>query len=171
MHNKEGKVFLVLGMHRSATSFIARALHKMGVKMYDQEISATKGNKEGHAEDVDFVRLNEKMLADMGASWSNPPTEDVVHNWTKKEAHELVKAKAEGQKMWGWKDPRTSLLLPVYQEALEGDVYLIACFRKPQKVAESLHARDGMPLDKAKRLAEDYNYQLIQNIKTWLHKA
>ena len=64
------KTWVILGAKRGGTSFLAQVLGENGVTI------AHCGN--GHNEDIDFVRFNEKILAAAGGDWNNlPPDEDI----------------------------------------------------------------------------------------------
>jgi hypothetical protein len=47
-----------------------------------------------------------------------------------------------GSLPWGWKEPRTTLLLPFWQE-LVPDLRYVICIRNPIEVAHSLARRNG----------------------------
>ena len=57
------RLIVVLGMHRSGTSTIARALQTMGVSLGDKLMPAADGdNPKGFFEDTDIYALNVEML-------------------------------------------------------------------------------------------------------------
>ena len=70
----KNKTFIVLGMHRSATSLLARGLHMSDIVMGERLLGKSESNKYGHWEDVDFVELNESILHSAGGTWDNPPS-------------------------------------------------------------------------------------------------
>ena len=70
---------IVLGMHRSGTSYLIRALNLSGLYLgpfsdfYDTEIAPIEGNPKGHWENLNVIKLNEEILKINGGSWENPP--------------------------------------------------------------------------------------------------
>jgi hypothetical protein len=155
------KTFVVLGMHRSATSLAAQGLHKCGVHMGERLLGAHQSNKYGHYEDIDFVHFNEKILKLSGGSWHSPPDENRIISIGKENAG-MIESFIESKKrdpFWGWKDPRTVLTIKCYMPFLVNP-HFIACYRRPKSIAASLYKRDNMPLDKGIRLAGIYNERM-----------
>lgn len=68
---------IILGMHRSGTSIIAGVLHTLGVYMGNKFIGAHWSNLLGHFENIEFVRLNDKILKNAGGSWDNHLRKDI----------------------------------------------------------------------------------------------
>lgn len=164
------KTYIVLGMHRSATSFLAKAIAEQGVNMGRRLMRAGKWNPQGYYENLDFVELNDLILKEAGGSWRNPPSEIELLNAANKH-EDLIKETIERNKdeLWGWKDPRTSITLPAYMPFLSGDIYLIAVFRKPERVALSLQRRDGMSIEEGIKLAKEYNSRIIKHIRRFVN--
>ena len=161
IQNTEPKTYIILGMHRSGTSLISKALSDQGADMGDMVMSVY--------EDKDFLSLNTSMLTEAGGSWNNIPTDFNLTIIGRERAGEIKKlVDKKKSKMWGWKDPRTCFTLPAYLPHLDGDVYLFCCFRKPDKVAHSIHQRDKTGFDKARRLVDEYNKKLISHIKNFV---
>lgn len=163
--------YVILGMHRSGTSFIAKALNDMGVNMGSRLLPANKWNPQGHFENLDFVELNTDILEKAGGSWRDVPTDEAVTiagDKFREAIKEVIKKSKDD--LWGVKDPRftltANLFLPHLME--EEDLYLVCIFRKPKKVAESLKRRSGLPLDKGLNLARQYNERIIKVIKNFL---
>jgi hypothetical protein len=163
------RTYIVLGMHRSATSFLAKALAEQGVNMGRRLMPANKWNEHGYFENLDFVELNDLILKEAGGSWCNPPPNDEIIK-TGEKYKDLIKEVIERNRteMWGWKDPRTSLTLPAYLPYLSGDIYLICIFRNSVRVAESLRERDGFSMEKGIELAKKYNMRISGHIKRFV---
>lgn len=158
------KTFVVLGMHRSATSLIAKGLHDSGVDMGIEVLNANEHNPNGYYENWSFVRLNDKILGLAGGSWFDPPTEKRIMDL--RHIHRLdemikfsIKHYGEGRELWGWKDPRTCLTIRLYEPYLVNPHYIL-CFRDNASVAKSLAKRGDVDYDKALLLAEEYNRRL-----------
>lgn len=124
------KTYIVLGCHRSGTSFLTKALLDAGVKMGGQPI---------HYENGRFVSLNKDIIQGAGGTWRQPPEEDaLLESGRGKEAEIVALLRSSKSDFWGWKDPRQALTVRSYLPHLEDDVYLIAIFRKPDRVKASL---------------------------------
>lgn len=147
------KLVVVLGMHRSGTSLITRGLESIGLITGDNLIQAIPGvNEKGFFEDVDFVELNEELLAECGKDWhSLEPIEesdvdDLLEKGYLKRAADLLQVKRSLYPRFVFKDPRTTRLLAFWSKVFESeglDVHYIMAIRNPLSVAKSLLARDG----------------------------
>src|ERR1700683_5721745 len=63
------RAVLVLGMHRSGTSALARGLQMLGVYLGNHFISPNPDNPTGYWEDRNIFGLNERLLAVFGLKW------------------------------------------------------------------------------------------------------
>src|SRR5438132_1462972 len=107
------KTFVVLGMHRSATSLVAKGLTSI-VHMGDEMLGSGQFNPEGHFENMHFLTMNERILTAAGGDWKHPPPEEAILGLKKRFAEEidrLVQQESRGRALWGWKDPRTTLTI------------------------------------------------------------
>lgn len=149
-----GSAVVVLGMARSGTSAVTRLLALLGVQLGpDEALLAPAGeNAKGFFEHREIVRVNKELLERMGGSWSQPPR--LREGWQRGAeledlralAHESIAADFGGARLWGFKDPRTSLTLPFWEELL-GEARYVICHRRPLDSARSLEKRDGIRLD------------------------
>jgi hypothetical protein len=147
------KIVCVLGMHRSGTSVIARVLNLLGVDLgpEDHLLDAAPYNPKGLWEHRFFVELNDRILADLGGDCVDIPA--FRPGWEKgprledfrQRARRLIQEDFAGAATWGWKDPRTCLTLPFWQEILPPMRYVLS-LRNPIDVARSLERRDGYSL-------------------------
>ena len=160
---KTTKTFIVLGMHRSATSLVAGGLHNFGVDMGKKLLGGPDSNY-NELEDMDFLRLNWKILKEAGGSWDNPPSEKKILALKEKFAPEIKKLVENKSGLWGWKDPRTTLTIKLYLPYLKNP-HFICCFRDPLEVAKSLYKRQKMPIEKGLKLAGIYNQRLLKFLR------
>jgi len=138
---------IVTGMHRSGTSFVASMLAAWNVRMGDRLLPADRGNPTGYFEDVGFLELNRRILV------ACTPPEDGHRDWGwteserfdtgalpayRDEAAALVAARERSGGAWGWKDPRTSMLLDFWDDALGGEGRFLLLYRHPWEVADSM---------------------------------
>ncbi|MES2017074.1 MAG: hypothetical protein V4484_11315 [Pseudomonadota bacterium] len=150
-----GRIVAVLGMHRSGTSLVTRALQVLGVSLGDQLMAPSDGNNaKGFFEDVEINELNIALLRALDCDWQSiRPLEqadfDLLYRagWVD-QAIAVMRAKIASVALFGFKDPRTAKLLPFWQEVFRAGgfsvTYLLA-IRNPASVADSLLTRDGLP--------------------------
>ncbi|HVR95161.1 MAG TPA: hypothetical protein VMW27_01005 [Thermoanaerobaculia bacterium] len=132
---------VIAGMHRSGTSLLANIAARAGVDMGSSLMGKSKGNRHGHFEDLELVHLQETWLESRGWSALVPPPEGAVQLTSSEEdeARSLVARRAD-KPLWGFKDPRTALFLPVWDRLLPDPLYLLV-YRHPIEVALSLLRR------------------------------
>lgn len=142
------KVLIVTGMHRSGTSLITNWLSQCGLQVGEQLVGASEGNKEGHYEDVEFLRIHEEILAGNGY----PPTGLIHHKpiyiseYQLEKLKAILKVKKHHFDQWGWKEPRTCLFLDIYRKLIPGAKYFVIV-RDYAAVVNSLLKRDFDVLD------------------------
>lgn len=157
-------IVCILGMHRSGTSLLTRILNLTGVDLGPDEILATEptaDNQKGFWEHSEIVAINNAILQRHGGSWDEPPPlppgwetaaaiDDLRHH-----AQQLIQDQFAGAQLWGWKDPRSCLTLPFWQQLLP-DMRYVICLRNPVDVAHSLEDRDGLSAEKSSSLWLSY---------------
>lgn len=159
MQQQEKLLVVVLGMHRSGTSAIARALPVLGVDLGEHLMPAAVGNNEkGFFEDLDVGALNLDLLSACDREWSDlAPIPDKIFleerfATLKSRAVELLREKLKGRALLGLKDPRLPILLPfwlaVFEQVKVRVAYVIA-LRNPLAVARSLARRDQFSPEKS----------------------
>ncbi len=126
---------------------IARLLAQHGVEMGARLIPGNRHNPRGYFEDADFVELQRSMVAAATAGgvrgWPDWGwTEDERFDTTKlasfaPQAQRLLELRATGAALWGWKDPRSTLLLEFWAERLPEARFLLI-YRYPWNVADSI---------------------------------
>ena len=163
MSQEPGKrIIIVLGMHRSGTSAIARGLKAIGVDLGEKLMPAVVGiNDKGFWEDLDVYDLNNELLHFLGHEWhtlepikrSECERDDLVT--LKQRAVELLREKIKVTNIFGLKEPRIARLLPFWKivfNSLRADVGYIIAIRHPLSVADSLKKRDGFEIEKSSYL-------------------
>ena len=162
------KTFIILGMHRSSTSLVAGGLIKMGVDLGKELLPPGLGNPKGHFENLEFLHLNEQIIKEAGGSWNNPPPLEAIMKLKEEYSSKIQEiVKRNQSELWGWKDPRTTLTIPLFVPFLEDPIF-IGCFRKPLKIAKSLEKRDRIPIKRGLEIAKIYNKRLLNFLKDFL---
>jgi hypothetical protein len=147
-------IAMVLGMHRSGTSLCAHILGAMGIDIAD-EIRANTSNARGHWERWEIVEFHDRILRlfnrdyfgplhdfPLPAAWWADPSVSQIKR-------EIVAFLAErmGDGYFGFKDPRTVRLMPLWHQIFN-DLKLapkvVLCVRNPAQVARSLGERDNL---------------------------
>ena len=154
---------LVLGMHRSGTSVVARLLNMMGAYFAPEKIATppTIANPKGYWERWDVLHLNEDILTAMGMTWDNisdfnPQTiTPDIHTQFDSAAREIIFG-LDANRPWMIKDPRFCLLLPFWRSWFEIPV-CVYVHRRPIQVAQSLKTHHNLPLMLGIALWEKYN--------------
>ena len=148
-----GAPIVVAGMHRSGTSLVASWIAAAGIGVGERLLPADAANPRGYFEDLDVVELNGRTLR------AAVPADEPGHpdwGWTESErwdpaalAAHLPAARALAARRqargipWGFKDPRTAVLLDSWDEALTGSGTWLGAryflvYRFPWEVADSM---------------------------------
>ena len=136
IHDQTKKVFVVAGASHSATSLVSKGLQENGINMH-----VPKGEQAIYYEDLMFVELNKRIIENAGGGdFDTPPHEKIIAPGFEEDIKIAIKTRDDSY-MWGWKDPRNAFTAQKYFPYLEGDVYFIACFRKPQRTVDSWNRR------------------------------
>ncbi len=156
------RIVVVLGMHRSGSSAITRGLQALGVDLGSNLMPPAEGNNDkGFFEDNDVVDLNERILARAGGAWHTLSAIEAgllagpAFSAERREAATLLNAKLRAGSVFGFKDPRLPILLPLWRcvfDDLGLEASYILTVRDPLASAASLERRDGMPIEKGAAL-------------------
>ena len=133
---------VISGMHRSCTSLLAQGLQAAGLFVGDRLIERNWSNPDGHFEDRDFFDIACRILVANGLPDTGfvDNAQIVVPASLRTAAADLVEQRQSLGIPWGWKDPRTVLLLPLWRELLP-NAHFVFSFRAPWEVANSLYRR------------------------------
>lgn len=135
---------IIIGMHRSGTSYVARLLEKSGIFMGVV--------KDHNFEAMHFLSLNQQVLWAAGATWHQPKVPERQF-WKHPSAEALYqehfKASTRRQKIclkarssrWGWKEPRNTFTLPMWLR-LFPQARVLHVVRDKEAVVKSLLARN-----------------------------
>ena len=173
-HSSGKQAICVLGMHRSGTSVTARAIELLGAYMGRQEELELGGsdNPEGFWERRSIHSLHERILEQFGMSWDT--TVKLPRGWLqskslspfREELTAIIGADFASHPVWAWKDPRTSLLLPLWREVLAEMAIELKCLmiiRHPIEVARSLERRNGFTIERSLAIWLNYNLSALEN--------
>ncbi|WP_147335738.1 sulfotransferase family protein [Pseudotabrizicola alkalilacus] len=151
---------VVLGMHRSGTSCLTGSLEEAGLALGNVD-RKRHTNPKGNRESLSIMDLNNAVLIANGATWDTPPAG--VCDWSTEQLEwrdRLIAEYAE-YPLWGFKDPRTLLVLEGWLQGLPAP-QLVGTFRHPLAVAQSLQTRNGFEIEKGINLWTAYNQRLLR---------
>jgi hypothetical protein len=151
------RIVVLLGMHRAGTSVTMNVLNALGVPLSDDLMPATNHNAKGYFESLEISQVHDDILKTFGMLWSSSTiTHPLPANWWRLPQVVPFKAKLraivtrefeKNGSLWGFKDPRTARLLPLWFEIIEEldlEPKYVLVTRHPKDVAASLFAREGV---------------------------
>jgi hypothetical protein len=171
-------IITIVGMHRSGTSLLAETINRMGVSLGTHLLEANEFNKRGYFEDLKVIEIHDELLAELNRPWGT-----IGHTFPLPKGWETSKAAVNAQSklyaylkreiakknpnaLWGVKDPRLSLFLPIWKTVAKKlcvELKIIFCLRGVEEVAKSLQRRDGLPADASRLIWMNYNSSIIQH--------
>jgi len=126
MTRKTKRLIIVLGMHRSGTSAITRGISTLGVELGTHLNPPQEGvNPKGFFEDLDILELNDSILQTLQYTWhslstiSQSDVDEVIAKGFLNRACDLLASKMNQFPVYGFKDPRTSKLLPFWKRVFD----------------------------------------------------
>lgn len=140
------KVLVVLGAGRSGTSLLMQVLHTCGMRVSQHLTPKTEFNPEGGWEDREIFDAQRDLMRDLNTNHYLPmPTSWLDAPATQKCISTLVpiveKNVQSDHNIWGFKDPKTALLIPMWSLVFEicnvQPFYLLAV-RNPTAVINSM---------------------------------
>jgi hypothetical protein len=152
---------VILGMHRSGTSAITRALNLLGAEIGPEADLGRYWESQRMRGPLDAV------LAAFDGAWDAPGV--MPEGWEQEPAVRAVEPAArEALAAYGdpevmvWKDPRTCLEMPFWRPLLGGDPVVVLIHRHPEEVWGSLDTRNGFGPGLSFALWERYNADALR---------
>jgi hypothetical protein len=154
------QVVTVLGMHRSGTSLCAQVLQALGVDMAEDP-GISPHNLSGHWERPRINDLNDRVFARFDRAWHEAShvlalpeawLQDAQVQAVRHELGTVIRQGLRRSARFGFKDPRTARLLPLWAQVFEdlgAAPRFVFCLRDPAQVARSVRGRDGMAQEQA----------------------
>lgn len=141
---------LILGMHRSGTSAVARIMSIAGAALPVRLMGAGVGNETGHWEPLRVMELNDALLKEVGSSWDDwrpfDPSRLLAsrRDQVKRDIRAILEADYPNASLFVVKEPRICRFASLYLEALKEagcGVRVVLPFRNPIEVCASLQKR------------------------------
>jgi hypothetical protein len=150
--------YLVLGMHRSGTSATTQLLALAGTQLPRNVMPGDEHNAKGYFEPWRIATFNDERLRAATSAWDDvfafpfAPRPDAEEQGWRERARDIFLEEFDGAPFPLMKDPRATVLLPLWREVLQGLGLPIRCVvpvRHPLAVAGSLGRRDGFSPEKS----------------------
>lgn len=121
---KPKQVIIVLSPGRTGTSLLMQVLRSLGLTLSNQLFGSHYTNPDGFFEDVDIVELQKQLLRELGTAQTLPLLEgwmktDVISSFRPKFLALIEDRVFQAETTWGFKDPRTCGLLPLWIDVLK----------------------------------------------------
>ncbi|MGV6852728.1 MAG: sulfotransferase family protein [bacterium] len=175
------RAIIVIGMHRSGTSVIARIFTELGFHPPHDLMPAQKDNPAGFCEPLGIVRLNNKILNALNSHWDDTNlltlggkpiyskeqikklTQWVLEKY-QDEMMRTIKTSYSNLNHIIVKDPRLTLLHPAWEAVFIKSGYnveTVTIVRHYQQVTQSLKRRNNFTLKHALKLWIKYNHYIL----------
>jgi GT2 family glycosyltransferase len=148
------EALLILGMHRSGTSALARVVNLLGAQLGSRLLEPQTGvNAQGFWEHADVVSGHEALLGDLDSAWYD--VRPLPVNWEdgaaaqRLEEHlaRLLESDFSAHPLIAVKDPRLCRFVASWKRVLQRAgrrAKFVLILRDPEEVVRSLHRRDGL---------------------------
>lgn len=150
-------VVVVLGMHRSGTSLLSNILHMLGVDMADETDQVSAKNAGGFWERPALVAIHDEILEAIGRPIGRPShLLPFPAGWWRQKKVQALKPRliayvreelAKSGNLWGFKDPRTCRLLPLWWEVfreLDLQPLYVHAVRSPAEAGNSMSKKNRL---------------------------
>ena len=161
-------------MHRSGTSFLARALNLHGVFLGDfdsirnHEWNYHWDNPRGNWENKLLLDLSEKTLELSGGSWDNIPNKIGINKKMGNQINNEIKKLSDNSILAsGFKAPQIIFCFDSWFKFFPKNFIVIGIVRNPLKVAESLKTRNNFNYKKSLNLWKIYNQKLYEILEKY----
>ena len=160
----ENKAIIILCMHRSGSSMIAGILSYLGVNMGTGYFEPISKSSRDYCEDRRFRWLNTTILSCAGGAWNVNVAPELIEVQRFKFKAEIRRYVVGRVGVWGWKCPRTVLTYRLYEPYLENPHFVVVS-RDDEAIAQSLFARDGIPIQRGLKFAADYRNHIASLLR------
>lgn len=139
---------LIAGMHRSGTSILALMMKTLGIDLGLELLGCDEFNPDGYAEDKTILGFQRNFLHRISNSsigwrdwgWEYGREDRYGYEGDDqfiKESEAYLESRRTSNVLWGWKDPRNTLLLDHWLE-LDTGMRVIMIYRYPWEVVDAL---------------------------------
>ncbi len=170
------KIAVVLGMHRSGTSLLTKAIIDTGFYPGDDLMASKPDNPKGFWEDVRIVALNDFLLDKFSCKWhtiDNVSFDDfnkfdwILNDEDYAKGEAIIKSLLDISDNIVIKDPRMCVLLEYWKRVFskfDAEVKYVVVYRNPLETAQSLAKRNEMNMEYGLKLWLYYNSMILKTI-------
>jgi hypothetical protein len=162
------EVVVVLGMHKSGTTLVSQILHRSGIEMGEAGDVDGDYDKGVFHERSSFRELNEALLGYGDPAWIHPAPRSLrMSDEHRRRMRDLIEKAGARAGRWGFKDPRTCLTYPLWEEELPPHKAIVV-YRAPQEVWQHMnrHPLKRWRVWPAVRSWCDHNLPLIELVES-----
>lgn len=158
INHRDKRPVVVLGMHRSGTSVLSRAMMVFGYAHSGTSLPADEHNQRGYWEDGEVVALNDALLGFLGRRWhdlgmiSSTQVDALINSPYLYLAELVLRMRLEADKPLVLKDPRFSILLRFWKEVFKRcgiHPYYLFSTRQTDGIIASLEMRNEFTREKS----------------------
>lgn len=145
---KHEQPVIITGMHKSGTSLTSSVLQASGVHIGENLMGPGPGNRLGHFEDMELYALHCHALVFQDIhmdGWTSQSRVSMPQQFLSRVQH-LLEHRQKSPRLWGWKDPRTTLFLDFWKQTLLSAKFVFV-YRNPWEVVDSLYRRGDSMFD------------------------
>ena len=162
--NISKQAIVVLGAGRTGTSLAMQVLHQLGMTVSDTMTPPSEQNQMGGFEDTEIFSLQSELLDVLQTNQLYPLPDGWLSNpevmAKKKQLADIVQNRiANAQTIWGFKDPRTALFLPLWFQVFN-----------PHKIVAQYILAVRSPVSTIRSLKTQYAQGEEISELFWLHK-
>ena len=176
MQSSPRRAILILGMHRSGTSALARLISEFGAALPANLMPANADNEMGYWESLPVNQALEGVLRAAGSSWTD--WRSFNSKWHRRltsaglvgELKRAIKSEYGQSSLFVLKDPRLCRLVPLIKEVLielNINPCAILMVREPLEVIASLQKREKMSAQDAQLLWERHVLDAESETRDW----
>jgi len=162
-------IYIILGMHKSGTTLVARSLHQSGIIMGQEfpenaDYASVKYEaKQPQAITDDILKLSRKVLS-LEVTSSALPSGD-IDDASKEAMQNMIAENNQQYANWGFKDPRAALTYQYWKHELP-EHCVIVVYRDPVEVWRRYSRVNRKWWSrKAFKVWADYNQNILDSIK------
>ncbi len=178
--NSSLKEVIVMCYLSSGSSCVAGILHRLGINMGENLKEAQQMNSKGFYEDEDFFSTTGKIWSLYSIQSKNRREWDMdcllkIGNKYKTNFKTLINNRQKQNVHWGTKEPRLSLLAPVFRQFLINPFYIVV-YRDIESHTRSRHTKVNRRFSSQRILSAIYSlkkkhfstllFQVLHNIKS-----
>ena len=164
---------LVIGPHRSGTSFLTQVLSTLGFNLGKTLMLPSYDNPRGFWENQKIVTAHDDLIGSFKKDWTT--LSGLPKKWEKTESAETAKKDIQNilqtdfdkSQPWLIKDPRLCFTLPIWKDIskqIGRDLKLLGIIRSPQGASQSIQERNHLSPEISQSIVVSYLQAMKENL-------